>query len=105
MGKQEGVKKVVASEGDNKEKKKMKCFLFLLSCLTPALLAQERQGTLSISNGIRLFTNRFLQSLKLCVQSLFSPLSVHTASPRLSRENQIRAADCAGGLQVQLYSE
>merc|ERR1712106_344037 len=85
MGKQEGVKKVVASEGDNKEKKKMKCFLFLLSCLTPALLAQERQGTLSISNGIRLFTNRFLQDLESSSPSnfVFSPYSLHSVFTQL----------------------
>ena len=53
----------------------MKCFLFILSCLTPALLAQDRQNTLSISNGIRLFTNRFLQDLGkhiICISALSS---------------------------------
>jgi len=67
------------------KKKKMKCFLFLMSCLTPALLAQERQSTLSISNGIRLFTNRFLQDLESSSPSnfVFSPYSLHSVFTQL----------------------
>jgi len=61
----------------------MKCLIILMSCLTPALVAQE--DTLSISNGIRQFTNRFLQDLELSSPSnfVFSPYSLHSVFTQL----------------------
>jgi len=62
---------------------KMKLLLILMSCLTPAIIAQ--QDTLSISNGIRQFTNRFLQDLELSSPSnfVFSPYSLHSVFTQL----------------------
>jgi len=62
---------------------KMKLLLILMTCLTPAIIAQ--QDTLSISNGIRLFTNRFLQDLELSSPSnfVFSPYSLHSVFTQL----------------------
>jgi len=61
----------------------MKCFLFLLSCFTPALLAQERSNKLS--NGMRTFTNRLLQDLESSSPSnfVFSPYSLHSTFTQL----------------------
>jgi len=62
---------------------KMKLLLILMTYLTPAIIAQ--QDTLSISNGIRQFTNRFLQDLELSSPSnfVFSPYSLHSVFTQL----------------------
>eukprot|EP00092_Neocalanus_flemingeri_P019732 GFUD01021372.1.p1 GENE.GFUD01021372.1~~GFUD01021372.1.p1 ORF type:complete len:543 (+),score=83.50 GFUD01021372.1:490-2118(+) len=61
----------------------MKCFLLILSCLSTALLAQEEFNTLS--NGMRLFTNRLLQDLESSSPSnfVFSPYSLHSTFTQL----------------------
>jgi len=71
----------------------MKCLIILMSCLTPALVAQE--DTLSISNGIRQFTNRFLQDLELSSPSnfVFSPYSLHSVFTQLLLGSQGRTQD------------
>jgi len=91
----------------------MKCFLFILSCLTPALLAQDRQNTLS--NGIRLFTNRFLQDLESSSPSnfVFSPYSLHSvftqlllgSAGRTRSELQTVLGVSASNLTVKQYSQ
>jgi len=93
----------------------MKCCLFILSCLTPALLAQDRQNTLSISNGIRLFTNRFLQDLESSSPSnfVFSPYSLHSvftqlllgSAGRTRSELQTVLGVSASNLTVNQYSQ
>jgi len=62
---------------------KMKLLLILMTYLTPAIIAQ--QDTLSISNGIRQFTNRFLQDLEHSSPSnfVFSPYSLHSVFTQL----------------------
>merc|ERR1712079_165673 len=62
------------------KKKRMKCLITLMLCLTPAILAQD-----TLSNGIRLFTNRFLQDLELSSPSnfVFSPYSLHSVFTQL----------------------
>lgn len=90
----------------------MKCFLFILSCLTPALLAQN---TLSISNGIRLFTNRFIQDLESSSPSnfVFSPYSLHSvftqlllgSAGRTRSELQTVLGVSASNLTVNQYSQ
>jgi len=90
----------------------MKCLLFILSCLTPALLAQN---TLSISNGIRLFTNRFLQDLESSSPSnfVFSPYSLHSvftqlllgSAGRTRSELQTVLGVSASNLTVNQYSQ
>jgi len=62
---------------------KMKLLLILTTYLTPAIIAQ--QDTLSISNGIRQFTNRFLQDLEHSSPSnfVFSPYSLHSVFTQL----------------------
>lgn len=54
-----------------------------MTYLTPAIIAQ--QDTLSISNGIRQFTNRFLQDLEHSSPSnfVFSPYSLHSVFTQL----------------------
>jgi len=61
----------------------MRSFLFLLTCFTPALLAQDRFNTLS--NGMRTFTNRLLQDLESSSSSnfVFSPYSLHSVFTQL----------------------
>eukprot|EP00091_Calanus_sinicus_P024923 TRINITY_DN922_c0_g1_i2.p1 TRINITY_DN922_c0_g1~~TRINITY_DN922_c0_g1_i2.p1 ORF type:complete len:455 (-),score=111.63 TRINITY_DN922_c0_g1_i2:93-1457(-) len=91
----------------------MKCFLFILSCLTPALLAQ--QNTLSISDGIRTFTNRFLQDLESSSPSnfVFSPYSLHSvftqlllgSAGRTRSELQTTLGVSASNLTVNQYSQ
>lgn len=90
----------------------MKCFLFIMLCLTPALLAQN---TLSISNGIRLFTNRFLQDLESSSPSnfVFSPYSLHSvftqlllgSAGRTRSELQTVLGVSASNLTVNQYSQ
>jgi len=64
-----------------------------MTCLTPALVAQE--DTLSISNGIRQFTNRFLQDLELSSPSnfVFSPYSLHSVFTQLLLGSEGRTQD------------
>jgi len=91
----------------------MKCFLFIFSCLTPALLAQ--QNTLSISDGIRTFTNRFLQDLESSSPSnfVFSPYSLHSvftqlllgSAGRTRSELQTTLGVSASNLTVNQYSQ
>jgi len=58
----------------------MKSVLFILSCVTPALLAQN-----TLSNGMRQFTNRLLQDLESSSPSnfVFSPYSLHSTFTQL----------------------
>merc|ERR1712013_815610 len=71
----------------------MKCLIILMSCLTPGLIGQE--DTLSISNGIRQFTNRFLQDLELSSPSnfVFSPYSLHSVFTQLLLGSEGRTQD------------
>merc|ERR1712165_569274 len=90
----------------------MKCLIILMSCLTPALVAQE--DTLSISNGIRQFTNRFLQDLELSSPSnfVFSPYSLHSvftqlllgSEGRTRREFEILLGVPASNITTNKYS-
>jgi len=71
----------------------MKCLIILMSCLAPGLIGQE--DTLSISNGIRQFTNRFLQDLELSSPSnfVFSPYSLHSVFTQLLLGSEGRTQD------------
>jgi len=63
----------------------MKLFAFVSSCLLPTFLAQLAQNPISISDGLRKFTNRLLIDLESSSPSnfVFSPYSLHSVFTQL----------------------